>query len=298
MLSIRNLLDASAEEPLLGTMLDKEALIAMRKVIPLDAHKGMLGKALLICGSVGMAGAATLAARGCLRAGVGKLVVHTPHCNVNILQLSVPEAILSIDAHKERPSQLPVTAIYQAVGIGCGISVNASCATVLRDLLKQYNRPIVVDADAITLLARHREEWLHLLPKNSILTPHAKEAERLVGLYANRRECIEKCSAMAQDAGIIIVVKGHHSAICLPDGSILRCPTGNPGMATGGSGDVLTGILTSLLAQGYAPDEAACLGVWLHGRAGDLAADALSEESLLSGDLPRFIAPAWKELMK
>lgn len=297
MLSVRNLLDASAEEPFLGTMLEKDALAAMRKQNPLDVHKGVLGKALLICGSVGMAGAATLSAQGCLRAGVGKLVIHTPQCNANILQLSVPEAILSIDANKERPSQLPVTAIYQSVGIGCGISVHASCATVLRDLLKQYNRPIVVDADAITLLARHREDWMHQLPKNSILTPHAKEAERLVGLYSNLRECIGKCSALAQNVGIIIVVKGHHSAICLPDGSILRCPTGNPGMATGGSGDVLTGILTGLLSQGYVPHEAACLGVWLHGRAGDLAAEAISEESMLSGDLPRFIGPAWKELI-
>ncbi len=248
-------------------------------------HKGTYGHALLIAGSFGKAGAAILSARACLRSGVGLLTVHVPRCAYEVLQATVPEAMVSPDWNQYFFSKPPESLdAYQAIGIGCGLDRQGETATALLQLLEATNRPMVLDADALNLLSEH-PDWHAKIPKNSILTPHPKEFERLFGKSENDFERNALQRRKAQDLKVYILLKGAHSCIATPEGVCYFNSTGNPGMATGGSGDVLTGILTGLLAQGYSSLEAALLGVYLHGLAGDLAAEAGSMEALVAGDL-------------
>ncbi len=258
-------------------------------------HKGSFGHALLLAGSRGKIGAAVLAARACLRSGVGLLTVHTSGCGYSVVQTSVPEAMCSTDAHLDLISQLPDLQKITTVGIGPGLGNHADTATAMRQLLEAVQHPMVLDADALNLLAQH-PHWWPLVPKNSILTPHPKEFERLFGPSANEFDRNGLHRRMAQEHDVIIVLKGAHTAIVLPDGSCWFNSTGNPGMATGGTGDVLTGILTGLLAQGYAPEKAARLGVYLHGLAGDLAATKHSQAALIAGDLVEAMGEGWRVL--
>ncbi len=262
---------------------------------PLFAHKGMLGHALLMSGSYGMAGAAILAARACLRSGVGKLTVHTPVCNLPLLQTTVPEAIVLPDADEEMLTLTPDTLGFQGVGVGPGIGTSSATGEAFYHLLQQQNEPLVVDADALRLLGKH-PEWMPALPADSILTPHPGELEALTGKCTDGYDRLCRARQLATQWHLYIVVKGHYSQICTPSGQIFFNPTGNPGMATPGSGDVLTGLLTGLLAQGYAPHEAVKLGVWLHGLAGDIAADRLGQECMLAGDLIDALPEAFRIL--
>ncbi len=259
------------------------------------SHKGTYGHALLVCGRLGSMGAAVLAARACLRSGVGLLTVHLPQCGYAILQTAVPEAMCSVDACEDHWTSIPPIENFSAIGIGCGIGQNTATAQALKRIIRQAHQPLVLDADALNLLAR-RPEWLSFLPPGTILTPHPKEFERLFGHSANSFERNALQRDRAQALGIYIVLKGAYTAIACPDGTCWFNSTGNPGMATGGSGDVLTGVLTALLAQGYAPLEACLLGVYLHGLAGDLAAAEQSQPGLMAGDLVNFLGKAWKVL--
>ncbi|NUO02496.1 MAG: NAD(P)H-hydrate dehydratase [Saprospiraceae bacterium] len=248
-------------------------------------HKGNYGHALLIAGSFGKAGAAILSARACLRSGAGLLTVHVPRCAYEVLQATVPEAMVSPDWHQYFFSKLPESLeAFQAIGIGCGLDRQGETATALLQLLETWNKPMVLDADALNLLSEH-PDWYIKIPQNSILTPHPKEFERLFGKSENDFERNALQRRKAQELKVYILLKGAHSCIATPDGLCYFNSTGNPGMATGGSGDVLTGILTGLLAQGYSSLESALLGVYLHGLAGDLAAAANSAEALIAGDL-------------
>ncbi len=259
-------------------------------------HKGTFGHALLVCGSRGKMGAAVLAARACLRAGTGLLTCRAPGCGLDVLQSSVPEAMCEIDPSESHWSCLSGgESTYSSIGIGCGIGQHEATAHALEALLKSTDKPVVLDADALNLLSKN-PDWWAFLPKNSILTPHPKEFERLFGSTPNGFDRLALQQQKSRAHGIIIVLKGAHSSISCPDGSVWFNSTGNPGMATGGSGDVLTGVLTGLLAQGYAPEDAARLGVFLHGRAGDLAAAELGPESLVAEDLVAFLATAWQSL--
>lgn len=259
------------------------------------AHKGTMGHALLVSGSYGMAGAAILASRACLRSGIGKLTLHTPHGNLPLAQTVVPEAIVSPDADKEIVTHAIDTSAFQAVGMGPGLGTNDETAEALYDFIRQQTAPAVIDADALTLLGRH-SEWLQRLPKESILTPHPKELEALTGCCTDSYERLTKARELAIHHNLYLLVKGHYSMICTPTGTVWFNPTGNPGMATAGSGDVLTGLLTGLLAQGYAPGAAVRLGTWLHGRAGDIAAERLGEECMLAGDIIDALPQAFKQL--
>ena len=255
-------------------------------------HKGTFGHALLIAGKYGMAGAAVLAAKACLRSGVGKVTVHSPHRNNDILQISVPEAILSHDADASCFSQpLEDLSGYQALGLGPGLGTCSSTALAVLEQVQLAGIPLVVDADALNILASHRHA-LHLLPKGAILTPHLGEFKRLGNRSVNHFTALSEAREMAVTLGIYIVLKGRHTAICTPEGKTFFNATGNSGMATAGSGDVLTGILTSLLSQGYDALNACLYGVWLHGLAGDLAADALSEEALTATDIIEYLPKA------
>ncbi len=261
-------------------------------------HKGTFGHALLVAGKYGMAGAAILAAKACLRSGIGKVTLHTPTRNNDILQISVPEAIISHDVDATCFTT-PLTDLsnYQALGIGPGIGLSTPTCLAMLEQVQQSDVPIVVDADGINILAAHRGA-LRLLPKGTILTPHLGEFMRLGNRSINHFTALSEAREMAATLGIYIVLKGRYTAICAPDGRTFFNTTGNSGMATAGSGDVLTGILTALLAQGYAPLEACLLGVWFHGKAGDIAATELSEESVTASDIVNNLPKAFKNIQE
>lgn len=259
------------------------------------AHKGQMGHALLIAGSYCMAGAAILAAKACLRSGVGKLTVNSPRRNIPMIQQSVPEAIIKTGAEEIIFAESVDTEEYNAMGIGPGLGQSEQTAIALIAQLRRTQCPIVADADAINILANHRA-WLQQLPKGIILTPHPKEFDRLEGHSADSYERLTKACNLAERLQGIVILKGHYTAICMADGHVMFNPTGNAGMATAGSGDVLTGIITGLLARGYQPKEACMVGVYLHGLAGDLAAAELGEESLLASDIIQYLPRAFKRL--
>ena len=259
------------------------------------AHKGQMGHALLIAGSYCMAGAAILAAKACLRSGVGKLTVNSPRRNIPMIQQSVPEAIIKTGAEEIIFAESVDTEEYNAMGIGPGLGQSEQTAIALIAQLRRTQCPIVADADAINILANHRA-WLQQLPKGIILTPHPKEFDRLEGHSADSYERLTKACNLAERLQGIVILKGHYTAICMADGHVMFNPTGNAGMATAGSGDVLMGIITGLLARGYQPKEACMVGVYLHGLAGDLAAAELGEESLLASDIIQYLPRAFKRL--
>lgn len=246
---------------------------------PADGHKGTFGHALLIAGSKGMAGAAILAAEACLRSGIGKLTILTPDDNRIILQIAVPEAILKQDYQE--------LSDYQAIGIGPGIGDNRE---LVHKCLTESKSPIVLDADALNIIAKDAE-LQEKIPQDSILTPHPGEAQRLIGSAR-----VEYVAQFALQRLVYVVLKGHPTHVCTPDGSVYQMNVGNSGMATAGSGDVLTGLITGLLAQGYQPCEAALLGVWLHGAAGDISADEMGENSMLARDIIKHLPNAFKRL--
>lgn len=260
------------------------------------AHKGQFGHALLIAGSMDMAGAAILASISCLRSGCGLLTVHGPAANRIPLQTAVPEAIYQSDAENAFVTDTIPTRKYTALAIGPGLGQNSVTARAFVEQITHTSLPTVIDADGLNILAEHKN-WLSYVHPGSILTPHPGEMARLCG---RRASCsyglLTEAVNLATDKHIYVVLKGHNTAVCCPEGDVWFNPTGNAGMATAGSGDVLTGILLSLLAQGYTPAQACRLGVYLHGLAGDLAANAVGEESLLASDICRHLPQAFSQL--
>ncbi|WP_372774941.1 NAD(P)H-hydrate dehydratase [Mangrovibacterium sp.] len=259
------------------------------------AHKGTFGHALLIAGAYGKMGAAVLASKACLRSGVGLLTAHVPHSGFPILQVAVPEAMCSIDASDLMFTEFPSLAPFSAVGVGPGLGTKSNSQRALRNLLLAKPAALVLDADALNILALH-PDWFELLPENCILTPHPKEFERLAGSSADSYEQLEKQRAFSERYRVIVVLKGAFTAVSFPDGEVFFNTTGNNGMATAGSGDVLTGVILGLLAQGYVPKDAALLSVFLHGRAGDIAAEYCGPEALLSGDITECLGEAFLSL--
>ncbi len=260
------------------------------------AHKGSMGNALIIAGCYGMSGASILATKACLRSGAGKVTAHTPKRNYEIMQISVPEAVLQMDSEETIFSEPVDTGYFDALGIGPGLGTSEATAIAMIAQLRRTSCPIVVDADALNILASHRA-WMQQLPKDIILTPHPKEFDRLAGnASSNCSERLAKACELAEHLQAYIILKGHYSALCYPDGKIDFCSTGNSGMATAGSGDVLTGIITGLLARGYNQADACRIGMHLHGLAGDLAAKDLGKESLVAGDIIRYLPKAFLRL--
>jgi ADP-dependent NAD(P)H-hydrate dehydratase / NAD(P)H-hydrate epimerase len=254
------------------------------------SHKGDYGRALLIAGSFGKMGACVLASRAALRSGAGLLTVHVPKCGYTIIQSSVPEAMASVDTHEDYFSDVD-TSNYDVIGIGPGIGVTASTVSGLRKAL-QPDKPMVIDADALNILSGSRE-LMHLIPEGSILTPHPGEFRRLVGDWKNDFERLELQKSLSAQTKCVVILKGAHTSIASPNGEVYFNSTGNPGMAKGGSGDVLTGVLTGLLSQKYPALEAAIIGVYIHGLAGDLAAGKLGQNALLAGDLVEFLGQSF-----
>ena len=260
------------------------------------SHKGTYGHALMVVGSYGKVGAAVLAAKAAIRSGAGLLTVHSPNCAYNILQSSVPEAMVISDEHEHFITSNYVSdANYRAVGVGCGIGTNPLTVKALSEMFTPSQPPYVLDADALNIIAAH-PALFKKIPRHSILTPHPKEFERLFGKTKNDFERIELLRQKAKERKMIIVLKGAHTVIAHPNGDCVFNGTGNPGMATGGSGDVLTGIITGLVAQKYSYFTAAKIGVYLHGLAGDIAVRELGEKSLIASDIIDYLGKAFLQL--
>lgn len=254
------------------------------------SHKGTYGHALIIAGEKGKMGAAILCATACLRTGAGLVTGMVPEEQFGIIQTALPEAMAM--AHIENELDWSK---YTTIGIGPGMGTEKEGAMLLQNVLSHYNKPIVIDADALNILSVN-QELLTDLPPGSILSPHPKEFERLFGKTANHLEKIQMARSHAQKFFIYIIVKGHNSVLACPDGEVYFNSTGNAGMATGGSGDVLTGILTGLLAQGYSSKETCLMGMFLHGLAADIAIRSTSQEALIAGDIIENLGKAFLSL--
>lgn len=259
------------------------------------AHKGNFGHALLVAGSQGMAGASVLAARSALRSGVGMLTVHIPHCNNIIVQTAVPEAMTSIDSCVTHFSDEIDISRYSVVAVGPGLGQNEESEKALLKLIDNCEVPMVLDADALNILSRN-PLYLQRLPQGSVITPHVGEFNRLFGKTNNSYIRLMASLAYAKSFGVTILLKGAHTVVTSPDGVHYFNTTGNPGMATAGSGDALTGVIAALLAQGYSAPDAARLGVYLHGLAGDMAASVVGEIALTASDIVEYIPAAWNKI--
>ena len=274
-------------------LIDENVIRSIYKPRNRFGHKGSFGHALIVAGSYGKIGAAILSAKACLRSGVGLLSCHIPKCGYDILQTTIPEAMVMTDFNSSFNTKIDDDFTkYKAIGIGPGIGTASETKMMLREIFEKYKLPVVLDADALNSIASQKD-MLKLIPANSILTPHPKEFERLFGETANEFDRIDLASQKAKELNVIVVLKGHHTFIATPDGNNFFNSTGNAGMATGGSGDVLTGIITGLLAQGYTSAESAILGVYLHGLAGDIAAKKYSMEAMIAGDIIESLKEAY-----
>lgn len=262
------------------------------------SHKGTFGHALLMAGSKGMAGAAILAGKAALRTGCGLVSIYGPECNRVICQSACPEIIYHSDENSDCISTLlPDLANYNALGIGCGIGTQSETQQFMIEFLQGNLKPCVIDADGLNILSINKH-LIELIPENSILTPHPKEFDRLFGAHTSTWQRIEKAREVCSTRKIVLVLKGAYTAIVTPDSQISFNSSGNSGLATAGSGDVLTGIICSLLAQGYSSDEATKLGVFLHGLAADCTLETETEESLISGDIISNLGKAWAQIQK
>lgn len=273
----------------MGTLPITDSLISnWLKIRDPFSHKGDYGRASLIAGSVGMIGAALLSARACMRSGVGLLTVHVPECGYNIIQQGIPEAKCIADEHYTHHTIIELPLYTDVVGIGPGIGQHIQTHWALHQLILLNSKmPMVFDADALNILA-YNQHWYPQIPKGSILTPHPVEMKRL-GLEPKE---------MAEKYGVVVVLKGHHTRIYVPkEGDVHVYENtlhGNAGMAVGGSGDVLTGIILALMAQHYTAEQAAVIGVWTHALAADFAlADGNSMESLLPSDIISHLGSAF-----
>ncbi|MCR5455525.1 MAG: NAD(P)H-hydrate dehydratase [Bacteroidales bacterium] len=274
------------------TSQDISAMYRQRKKF---SHKGTFGHTLLIAGAKGKAGAAVMCAKACHRAGTGLLTVAAPSGILDILQVATPETMVCADANAEIVAEIPDLDKYSAIGVGPGIGTNGQTVAAIKKLLQTATRPLVMDADALNILAAN-PDLMSLLPKNTILTPHPKEFERLFGRTDDSLRRIELLTKKAQEHNIIIVLKGAHTAIADSKGNVYFNSTGNPGMATAGSGDVLTGVIAALLSQKYSPLDAAILGVYAHGMAGDIVAQNIGVQGVVASDIINALPLVFKQI--
>jgi len=258
-------------------------------------HKGDFGHALLMAGSPGKVGAAVLASRACLYSGAGLVTACIPAEAAQSLIAAIPEAMTLISGNQHFTGSPLTDPDMYTIGVGPGLGTHQDSIQALAQLLPSVKKPMVIDADALNILALEPSLWDHI-PAGSILTPHPGEFRRLFGDFVDSMQMFDIQIQKAEQHDVIIVLKGAFTRIATPHGKVYINNTGNPGMATAGSGDVLTGIITGLLAQKYAPEQAAILGVWLHGKAGDLAADHLSQEALTASDITGHLGQAYKSL--
>lgn len=277
-------------------------LIDSRNIAPLVkprnpfSAKRDYGSTLLFAGSTGMMGAAVMCARAVMKSGAGLCTVHSAGKGLPILQTAVPEAMFEPDRNEHFISDMRIHHNHQAVAVGPGIGVQENTISALQDLLQHVTSPLVLDADALNCIAR-RPAMLPSLPAKTIITPHAGEFDRLFGEHTSSEQRLKTAIEMSHRYQIIIVLKGHYTAVVRPTGRVYFNCTGNPGMATAGAGDVLTGMIASFLSQGYAPEYAATIGVYVHGLAGDMAAAELGEFGMTASDIASYAGRAVKSIL-
>lgn len=249
------------------------------------------GSVLMMTGSTGMMGAAVMSARACLKSGTGLVTVHSARMGMPIVQTAVPEAMFEPDRNEHYISDMTVHHTHQAIAVGPGIGTNDRTIDALENFLKTSKSPLVLDADALNCIAK-RPQLLSILPAHTVITPHIGEFDRLFGDHDNSEDRLKKAVDMAKYYNIIIVLKGHYTVTVRPTGRVYFNSTGNPGMATAGSGDVLTGVIASFLGQGFRPEHAATLGVYIHGLAGDMAVNETGEYGLVASDIAKYCGRA------
>lgn len=276
-------------------LLDYESVRSLYKPRKPFSHKGTYGHAMIVSGGYGKMGAAVLCAGACVHAGAGLLTVHIPRCGYSIMQTSVPEAMAQTDDDENILTGVKEIDHYDVIGIGPGIGIDDKTKSALESVLSSFKKPMVIDADALNILGVN-SQLIKAISAFSILTPHPKEFERLFGKTDNDLDRINLAGKKAAELNCVILLKGRYSCVAVPDGRLYFNTSGNPGMATGGSGDALTGVLTALVAQKYSTQDAAKMGVFVHGRAGDLAAIANSQEYLTASELISHLGKAFLEL--
>lgn len=296
------LLDIDLDEAKMKELPTDWRLVETKNVRPfLKPRKKFTGKrdygsVLFFTGSTGMMGAAVMAARGCLRSGGGLVTVHSARHGMLVVQSTVPEAIFEPDRNEHYITDMTLHHTHQAVAVGPGIGTNEKTIDALENLIKNCKFPLILDADALNCIAA-RPQLLTLLPPQTIITPHIGEFDRLFGEHENSEVRIKKAIDMAKYYNIIIVLKGHYTMTVRPTGRVFINSTGNPGMATAGSGDVLTGVIAAFLAQGYRPELAATLGVFVHGLAGDMAAKEKGEYGVVASDIASYAGRAIQSII-
>jgi len=273
----------------------KEAITPFLKKRNKYDHKGTYGHALLLAGSRGKAGAAVMSAFACLRSGAGLLTVHSTHEVLNAILQRLPEAMSNEDDSQDHISGVEKPENYDAIGFGPGVGLHEETQTTLKKILQYYTGQLIIDADGLNILSENKT-WLNFLPADTILTPHIKEFERLAGKSDDDFERLEKLRHFSTRCNCIVILKGAHSAIAMPDGNVFFNSSGNPGLAKGGSGDALTGIILGLLCRGYNPPQAALIGTFIHGYAADLSLKKASMESILITDVINHLPKAFKKL--
>jgi len=276
--------------------INKSEILKRYKTIDANTHKGIQGHALIIGGSYGKIGAITLSSRACLKTGCGLVTVFVPRCGYRILQISNPEVMVLTDIAVKYISKIIIDFVPKAIGIGPGMGQDIETHTALHRFLKTNKIPLVIDADALNILAQN-QQWLTFLPEKTIFTPHQKELERLIGKWNSDAEKFQKTVNFSKQNNLIIVMKGAPTYII--DGeTIYENTTGNAALASAGTGDVLTGMITSLIAQSYVPIDAAIIGVYLHGLTADIALPETGYQSFSASDIITYIGKAYLSLEK
>ncbi len=295
------ILDIGLDPEFLNSTDTEYELIGKNEVLPFYvprekfSHKGTYGHALIIGGSKGKIGAVQLAARACLNSGSGLVTGYIPECGYVPLQTALPEVMVLTEG-EDVISKIEFDIMVNVIGIGIGLGTHETTGKAFGDFLEKNKTPLVIDADGLNILSENKS-FLKKLPGQSVLTPHPKELERLVGKWKDDFDKLEKTKAFSKKYDCIIVIKGAHSITIYEDKGYVNT-TGNPGMATAGSGDVLTGIITGFMAQGYEPLHATLFGVYLHGRAGDIAVEQTGYQSLTASDIVNGIGMAFIDLFK
>ena len=295
-------LDIGLDQEFLHTAITEVDLIGKHDVLPMYiprnkfSHKGQFGHALIIGGSYGKIGAVTLASRAALSAGAGLVSAYIPKCGYSALQSSFPEAMVITDINEELISKIDFKIKPTAIGFGVGMGTNTKTITAFETFLKENKTPLVIDADGINILSK-KKALLKLLPPESVLTPHPKELERLIGKWKNDFDKIKKVKAFSKTYSVIVAIKGANTITVFQDKLYVNL-TGNSGLATAGSGDVLTGVITGLISQGYKPLIATIFGVYLHGKSADIAVQTFGHQSLIASHVIHYLGEAYIDLFK
>ncbi|MGY8915939.1 MAG: NAD(P)H-hydrate dehydratase [Flavobacteriales bacterium] len=296
------ILDIGLDSNYLNSVDTVYELIGINEVLPWYrprekfSHKGTYGHSLIIGGSYGKIGAVILASEACLNTGSGLVTAYIPICGYIPMQTALPEAMVITDANDKMVSDIRFDITPTVIGLGIGIGQDDITIGALKEFLSTNKTPLVIDADALNIISKNKE-FLKMIPSQSVLTPHPKELERLIGNWQDDFEKLEKAKTFSKHHDLVLVIKGAHT-ITLYDGKGYVNTTGNPGMATAGSGDVLTGMITGLIAQGYSSLRATVFAIYLHGRSGDLAVEQCGYQALTASEIIDCIGDAFLDLFK